>query len=259
LSDLIGSASLLVVSAVVFGPLSGWYAGRRDRHQVVWLLFGALLGPIALVILALAPPGRCPACDDEVAGWPTTCATCGSPLRDGAVAAIRFQNADWDDISARPAVAAPGASDPQMPIPLPVGRAPRPRAARQAEVPIGVRAGATVALPQDHADAGEVLATGVYFGGTAGLVVGSRYAIVRHGPQLRLLGPVDRDPSAIALERPLASLTSTAIGERLIISEGSGNRLAIALGAFAGASGPELEVALSMPPERPANVRPVSG
>jgi hypothetical protein len=172
---------------------------------------------------------------------------------------VAYPNADWDDISARPAAATSGAAEAQMPIPLPVGRAPRPRAPRSGDVPVGVRAGATIAVPPDHADAGEVLATGVYFGGTAGLVVGSRYAIVKHGLQLRLLGPVDRDPSAIALERPLAGLTATAIGERLIISEGSGNRLAIALGSFAGASGPELEVALSMPPERPANVRPVSG
>jgi hypothetical protein len=259
LSELIGSASVLVVSAVVFGPLTGWYAGRRDRSQLVWLVFGALLGPVALVLLAISPPGRCPACDDTVDGWPANCATCGSQLRGGPAPVGVFPHADWDDISARPAVATAGPAEAQMPIPLPAGRAPRPRPSRSGDVPIGVRAGATVAIPPDHADAGEVLATGVYFGGTAGLVVGSRYAIVKHGLQLQLLGPVDRDPSAIALERPLAGLTATAIGERLIISEGSGNRLAIALGSFAGASGPELEVALSLPPERPANVRPVSG
>jgi hypothetical protein len=89
-------------------------------------------------------------------------------------------------------------------------------------------------------------------------VVGSRYVIVRHEDRLRLLGPVDRDPSVIALERPLAALTATAIGERLVITEGRGDRLAVALGSLAGANGPQLEVALSQPPDEPADARPAS-
>jgi hypothetical protein len=110
-------------------------------------------------------------------------------------------------------------------------------------------------------DAGEVLATAIYFGGTTGLMPGSRYAIVRHGSVLRLLGPVDQDPSAVALERPLAGLTATAVGERLVIAAGAGDRvkMAIALGAFAGASGPQLEAALSIPGEQGSDRWPASG
>ena len=65
---------------------------------------------------------------------------------------------------------------------------------------------------------------------------------------LRLLGPVDLDPSAVAIERPLARLTVTATGERLVIIEGAGDRIgmALALGGLAGASPEQLERALSV-------------
>jgi len=259
LTDFIGAVSLpLALSAALFGPLAGWFAGRRDRHPVTWLALGAALGPIALLLLGLAPPGHCPRCDTTVRGWPSECPVCGEPFSDrvaqgsrrGRVASAR--GITTMDIP-------PERSDSSSPIPLPVGRAPRARAAVRSDVPIGVLAGGTVARPQHQAvDSSEVLATGVYFGGTASLIVGSRYAIARHGRLLRLLGPVDRDPAAIAIERSLEGLTATAIGERLIISEARGDRLAIAFGALAGANGPELEIALSLPAER-ATSRPASG
>lgn len=275
MTDFLGSASLLVVSAAIFGPLAGWYAGRRDRQPAVWLLFGTLLGPIALLLLRLAPPGRCPACDTPTAGWPGACPVCGTPF--GGLGAPRVDRAvaraaDRAGATARGSdqarVADPAAPEPAgvsrapEPIPLPVGRAPRrPRPLQPArewrDASTGGRVGAARAEPHEI-DAGDVLATGVYFGGTASLVVGSRYVIVRHEDRLRLLGPVDRDPSTVALERPLAALTATAIGDRLVITEGHGDRLAIALGSLAGANGPQLEVALSSPPDEPIDVRPAS-
>jgi hypothetical protein len=113
----------------------------------------------------------------------------------------------------------------------------------------------------DQGDAAEVLATAVYFGGTAGLAVGGRYVIVRHGPLFRLLGPVDLDPTRVALERPLARLTATAIGERLVVTEGDGARVSMALGmgALAGMNGPDLELALTTPEGSTADRRPASG
>lgn len=280
MTDPIGSIGLLiVVSATIFGPLTGWFAGRRDRHPVVWLLFGALLGPIALVLVATAPPGRCPLCDSQVFGWPRSCAVCGGPFREvGPAWSGRIQEPEAPGVAA-PADGTPGrtfgSADPApterstAPIPLPVGRAARtrrvergpdaePRPAFSTE-----RGGERLTHGSDHAaiDPGEVLATAVYFGGTARLVVGSRYVIVRHDAVLRLLGPVDRDPSAVALERPLANLTATAIGERLVITEGPEERvsLALALGAFAGASGPQLEVALAVRDDRAGDRWPASG
>ena len=256
MTEVIGSLfPLFVLSATLFGPLAGWFAGRRDRHPVVWLLFGALLGPLALLILAVAPPGRCPTCDFPVQGWPLRCPNCDTPFRGRTRTDVgkRPLRREIDDATGRQ-------GDRTSPIPLPVGRAARARVERGADRPVGVRAGGTVARPGElHGlEATEVLATGVYFGGTARMIVGSRYAIARHGNQLRLLGPVDRDPSTIALERSLSAVTATAIGDRLIISEARGDRLAIALGALAGANGPQLELALSVPAER-APGQPASG
>ena len=71
---------LVVLAVGVFAPLSGWFAAKRSRRPVIWFVFGALIGPLALALLALAPPGRCPSCAAPVLGWPSTCRSCGRPL-----------------------------------------------------------------------------------------------------------------------------------------------------------------------------------
>ena len=43
-------------------PVTGWFARRRYRSPVVWFALAALTGPIATILLAVAPPGRCPNC-----------------------------------------------------------------------------------------------------------------------------------------------------------------------------------------------------
>jgi hypothetical protein len=293
LTDLIGSVGpVFAVSAAIFGPIAGWLAGRRDRNPIVWLAYGALLGPLAAVLLWVAPPGRCSMCDTPVRGWPSMCPACGGPLTIAAGAG-RYQPMERTWIESVPPpveleaqrAAAPPEPSPQRPMPvitrlapqvvesapptaipsppirLPIERSAAPRSRRPG---IAERAGATVPLSTFEADtqvAAQVLATAVYFGGTAGLAVGGRYVITRQGPMFRLLGPVDQDPTRVALERPLARLTAVAVGERLVITEGDSSRvsLAIGMGALAGMTGPELEVALSVPDESTANRRPASG
>jgi hypothetical protein len=71
---------LIAVFALVFGPLAGRLALERQRQPIVWLIFGALLGPIALALLILAPPGACPRCNERVRGWPSDCPLCGEYL-----------------------------------------------------------------------------------------------------------------------------------------------------------------------------------
>ncbi len=269
MTDPLGSYGLiLVVSAAIFGPLSGWFAGRRDRHPVLWLLFGGLLGPLAIGLLAVAPPGRCPLCDTPVRGWPSTCSVCAAPLVAGRPPWSHRRRREPEAPAAGTVNSAPVALEappPPAPIPLPVGRIATPRRPERSPFPVDLDvAGRQRRTADEHGfaalDAGEPLATAVYFGGTSSLVVGSRYVVVQRGSHLRLLGPVDGDPARIALERPLARLTATAVGGRLIITENTGDRvtLAIALGAFVGASGPEVEVALAAAAEAETGSMPAS-
>lgn len=262
------------MSATIFGPLTGWVARRRDRSPIVWLVFGALLGPIALLIVAVAPPGCCPRCDTPVEGWRARCLVCGGPLSSGARAESATRRAATNSATIDAPIDAPvdtsaplGPPRPELPAPptrLPVGRSAWPSRALRSDLPIDLRSGGARAHPpavSAFTGTGEVLATAVYFGGTARLVVGSRYLIVRKDAMLRMLGPVDRDPSEVVLERPLAGLTATVIGERLIITEGPSHRLSLelAIGGFAGASGPQLEIALSSPAEPSSDRWPASG
>jgi len=290
LTDLIGSfGPVFVVSAAIFGPVSGWLAGRRDRHPVVWLAFGALLGPLAVLLLSAAPPGRCSMCDTPVRGWASICQVCGAPLTIAAGAG-RYQAQERMPIATIVAAPEPAAqrvyappsaalrtapvltmlatqgvesrAEPDVappPIRLPIERSARPRRPEFSDRAAG---GASRSpYDGDPGAAQEVLATAVYFGGTAGLAVGGRYVIVRQGPLFRLLGPVDLDPTRVALERPLSRLVAVAVGERLVITEGDGARvsLAIGMGALAGMNGPELELALAAPEASPADRRPASG
>ena len=73
-----------------------------------------------------------------------------------------------------------------------------------------------------------MLAAGVYVVGSTALESGRRYIIAIHGPRLRILGPVDLDPSAIALDQALAGLDATANEGRLVVS-GSTGRAALVL------------------------------
>jgi hypothetical protein len=47
------------------------------------MVFGAILGPIAIAILLAAPPGQCRACGWRVRGWTDTCLSCGNDVTTG--------------------------------------------------------------------------------------------------------------------------------------------------------------------------------
>lgn len=66
--------------ALVFGALAWVLARRYDRAASLWAVFGVLLGPLAIAILQVAPPGRCPSCGARVHGWESTCLVCDRPL-----------------------------------------------------------------------------------------------------------------------------------------------------------------------------------
>jgi hypothetical protein len=94
-----------------------------------------------------------------------------------------------------------------------------------------------------------LLATGVFTGGTAGLVVGARYAIVRAGVEFQVLGPLDSAPDSVVLRRPLDELDPLCVNDRCIISHRSQpTRALIAMRGIAGLTGEHLEAGLRPSP-----------
>jgi hypothetical protein len=65
----------------------------------------------------------------------------------------------------------------------------------------------------------EILATGVFVGGSVHLSLGARYAIARRKRTFEVLGPVDIAPGALRLEHPMAGLDATVVADRLVVTE----------------------------------------
>gem|GEM_PF-4944297 len=370
-----------------FGLAAARAASRVDRVAPVWFVFGAILGPIALLLLGIAPHGRCDACANPTRGWPTTCAWCGERLpvtpwrpfgprvprsRAARVAALPAAAArrlvadpgpadvtgssggvagSARNRSGRPAAEGSAANKPaaegstaQRPVaeepvgstrgkpaaggpaadasaagdkPTPARRAaPTPPRTRRATAPTapaeagtvrsravgratderparrgraqpttvgkvglsrqtadgtaseapaaaasevtaaaakspapaasGVPAAApaasappTVATPPADAEVVDfrILTTAVYVTGSSPLLSGCRYIIGLHGDDLRILGPVDVNPSAITMERPLAGMDATANTGRLVVTGPSDRRpLILMFTSIAGAT-----------------------
>jgi hypothetical protein len=128
---------LVIVSAILFAPLASWLALQRARPWAVWFVFGVFLGPIASLLLVLAPPGRCPVCGNRSIGWPRSCSNCGLAFgsrlvpfaTDGAEAATtpaRMASAEMGLEAATPALAvAASASGSRAAGLKPTGRATR--------------------------------------------------------------------------------------------------------------------------------------
>ena len=74
---------------------------------------------------------------------------------------------------------------------------------------------------------GEVLSTGVYLSGNAGLEVGACYAISRDGDRLRVFGPVDAGQLTVRHEGPVDEFDVTAMDDRVILT-GRGGRSSVA-------------------------------
>jgi hypothetical protein len=112
---------LVIVSAILFAPLASWLALQRARPWAVWFVFGVFLGPIASLLLVLAPPGRCPVCGNRSVGWPRSCSNCGLAFgsrllpfategAEATAARARTASAEMALEAATPAMAASAAS-----------------------------------------------------------------------------------------------------------------------------------------------------
>ena len=276
---------LVALAAGVFAPLSGWFAAQRSRPPVVWFVFGALIGPLALALLALAPPGRCPSCAAPVQGWPSTCRSCGRPLgaTGGEMAAdptllhADDLNGNAGDLNGNAAEVSPRprrSREPRTP-PVPVRPAPRqkwrdvpasPVASQEAHAGEIVLTGVPASpVASQEAHAGEIVLTGVYMTGNAALVIGAIYALARvpgpDGDRLRVFGPVDQGQITVRHEGPLDAFEVTGLDDRVIISAlGDGSSWFGVFRAIGGMRGVDLERALgrgqvSRRPTRPSSAR----
>ena len=241
---------VVMLVAGVCAPLAGWSAARRGRSPVVWFVFGALLGPVAIVLIAIAPPGRCPACDVPVPGWAGWCASCGTRLGGlgarGAPPVVRSASPDSGAVGAPGSVAS---------IDAVLDRGSRRTRGTRRSTPTPVTTSVVVpALVPDPAGrpgddgpaAGEVLATGVYLSGNARLEIGACYALSRVDDRWRVFGPVDAGQITIRHEGPLASLDVTGMDDRVILHSVEGrSELAIVFRSVGGMRPADLERALA--------------
>lgn len=249
----------LVLIAGVFAPLAGWFASTRSRHPVVWFVLGACIGPLAVALLALAPPGRCPACETPVRGWPSACYRCG--LSFGGVAGLFDDRATTGGpTDAGPRWGGPGPDNeattsahvPLAPALVPPRSSITGLGGIRAEPRLAATPGLGASPGRDGAPAvpaaspvEQVLSTGLYLSGNVGLEIGATYAIARVGSRLRIFGPVDTGQLTVRLEGELDEFEVTALDDRVVISGRPGHSsVAIILRAIGGMRASELEHAL---------------
>jgi hypothetical protein len=259
---------IVLVAAIVFAALAGRLAAGRGRSQPAWTLFGAILGPIALIVLLASPPGRCPTCGMRTRGWPSACASCGQPFGNPpstapepampsgrapagpsiAVAASVLPDVVVRGMASRPLAAdppagvAPTASGPPPPGPTAVTRPtlvlpPHP----SSTAPRRRRVGASADRLGPDAT---VVATGVFITGTAPirtgvsvLKIGERYGIARTAEEIQILGPVYVDPERIIARVPAAGAVASVEGDRLVMVWPSDGGATLAFSAIASAAG----------------------
>jgi hypothetical protein len=229
-----------------FGLAAAQSAIRLDRVASSWFVFGAILGPIALILLRAAPPGRCRSCGTPTRGWLRVCTWCGydvasTPATTVAMVA-RMSRPAMPGERDRPrrvrfdafrrsmrATTSPGAPKVASTTP-PSTFVSRPLDARSHLVLERNGSHARVGGPSARASkraanskldtvATRVLATAVYVTGSKRLEPGRRYGIAVHGSRLHILGPIDIDPSAIVLDRSVVGIDAIAIEGRIVVSE----------------------------------------
>jgi hypothetical protein len=173
----------------------------------------------------------------------------------------RISSVEFD----RPASASASSSAPSSasvaPTPIGSARASNRRDARSgwpsrpmaSPMSLGIRPTFTAsnyvtATTSDEINAGEVLSTGVYISGNAGLEIGACYAIAREGDQLRVFGPVDAGQLTVRHEGAVLDFDVTAMDDRVIISGREGrSSLAIVFRTIGGMRAADLELALAAP------------
>jgi hypothetical protein len=276
---VLAAAPALAVAALIFGPITAWMAARLQRNPAIWLVFGAVLGPFAVAILAFAPPARCPNCAEPTAGFETRCSACGvdvnSRTPDGAAAAIP----DRDPLTGRAiAIQPPAPVLRSLPdVPAKSFGEPRRIVARWGDAPGDARPGRLSAVgahrPMTNATIGEavfdgtrldvtLLAMAVLVLGAEPLHSGSRYVIARTHDRLLIIGPIEASDEHVEFSLPLAGVEANFVADRLVISAVNDDRshgaLVLAFQSVASLSGHPVDEAImeAAPPASVAAGRP---
>jgi hypothetical protein len=232
---VLAAAPALTVAALIFGPITAWMAARLQRNPALWLVFGAILGPFAVAILAFAPPARCPNCAEPTAGFETRCAACGgdvnsrTPADSGGVIADRDSSSGVAVAIRTPAPVLRSLPDP----PTTSLDEPQSIVARWGDVPGDGRPARLSALgaqrPLTGATIGEaifdrtrldvtLLAMAVLVLGAEPLHSGSRYVIARTHDRLLIIGPIEASDEHVEFTLPLAGVEANFVADRLVIS-----------------------------------------
>ena len=246
-----------------FALLAGRLATQRGRSVPQWMLFGAIIGPLAAVLLRLAPLGRCPTCEADVRGWEKVCGWCGNDVTGDAaraqpaVTAAASETADPPRAPA-PAVAAAATGTETRSTRRRRRTAPSTAPATQAATAAGVpattngtrrrkaaAATTTTAMATAPATApspsapttAHWVASGVYLTGSGGLEPGARYSLELDGLKFIVRGPVDTDPNRISVACDVADLDASASGDRLVIDRPVVGRQSSFVLGFVGLAG----------------------
>lgn len=229
---ILAAAPFLAVVALVFGPLAAWSAARRQRNPAVWLLFGALLGPVALLLIRAAPPARCSNCSEPTVGFERRCSTCGVDLRTAqrtppAGSPAADEQLEPPRLHSVPDQSSDAAGDPRRSgtrrRDLPEDARPDRLSAIGARRPSADTTIATDALGGTRLDL-TLLAMGVLVVGSEPLLQGSRYLIARTHDRLLIIGPIEASPEHVELDLPLAGVEANFVADRLVITGTSDGR-----------------------------------
>ena len=254
---ILAAAPALAFLALAFGPLAAWLAARRQRNPAIWLLFGAILGPIALVLIQAAPPARCWNCSEPTGGFESLCSTCGadlrapqSPLPAGTTLARAIAVADeWTEPPVLRSV-----PDPRHDVTLAARIAAQERhdpAAPDRLSALGARRPGSSSVPSIDEREGDhpvvtMLAVAVLVRSSEAMLPGSRYLIARTHDRLHIIGPIEASDQHLELDMPLEGIEANLIADRLVITgkSDSGQPFLLAFQSVAGMAGAPVDEAI---------------
>lgn len=257
-----------------FGLASARAAQLAQRRPPIWFGIGAIIGPIALLILRLAPPGRCRTCGTPTRGWARICRWCHEDVRSTPASTraildrMSSRIAPREEpphpvsrrepfqpfvIPERPAEQTMANATSPWPGATPATRMPSSSATSRTEghsVPVSsahheVLEPRTSVAPADGQPL-QVVATAVFVAGGARLEPGQRYGLALRSGRFLVLGPTDVDPSAVVVDRVVADMEVRIFEGRLVVSEPRGRSgFVLAFMSVAGASAADLASAIT--------------